>query len=241
MKKISYLDICIANEQLDAVDIKGKSYMEVNQRIKAFRMLYPNGTIQTQMLSNENGVCIFRANIIDDKGTLLGTGTAYEKEDSSFINKTSYIENCETSAVGRALGMCGFGIDVSVASAEEVQNAINNQELTQEEADSYTLTFGKYKGMTLKEIEEEDHKYINWLMYNTKDERILKMIEMSLGYAIPDEEEQNERLDLLNAVNELISAKDIDLEAVKTKFKVNSTQELDTPTLKKLVEYLKEK
>ena len=238
---MKYLDLAIANETIKTTDIKGKEYAEVNQRIKAFRMLYPNGTIQTQMLSNENGVCIFRANIIDDKGTLLGTGTAYEKEDSSFINKTSYIENCETSAVGRALGMCGFGIDVSVASAEEVQNAINNQELTQEEADSYTLTFGKYKGKTLKEIEEEDHKYINWLMYNTKDERMLKMIEMSLGYKIPDEEEQNERLDLLNEVNDLIYEKDIDLEAVKTKFKVNSTQELDTPTLKKLIEYLKEK
>ena len=238
---MKYLDLAIANETIKTTDIKGKEYAEVNQRIKAFRMLYPNGTIQTQMLSNENGICIFRANIIDDKGTLLGTGTAYEKEDSSFINKTSYIENCETSAVGRALGMCGFGIDVSVASAEEVQNAINNQELTQEEADSYTLTFGKYKGMTLKEIEEQDHKYINWLMDNTKDERILKMIEMSLGYALPDEEEQNERLDLLNEVNALIYEKDIDLEALKTKFKVNSTQELDTPTLEKLIEYLKEK
>ena len=58
---------------------------------------------------------------------MLGTGTAYEKESSTFINKTSYIENCETSAVGRALGMAGFGIDTSVASAEEVKNAINNQ------------------------------------------------------------------------------------------------------------------
>lgn len=241
MKKISYLDICIANEQLDAVDIKGKSYMEVNQRIKAFRMLYPNGTIQTQMLSNENGVCIFRANIIDDKGTLLGTGTAYEKEDSSFINKTSYIENCETSAVGRALGMCGFGIDTSVASAEEVQNAINNQTLTQEEADSYTLTFGKYKGMTLKEVEEQDHKYINWIMDNTKDERILKIIEMSLGYALPDEEEQQERFELLDKVNNLIIEKDIDLEKIKTKFKVESTQDIDTKTLKELVVYLEGK
>jgi hypothetical protein len=70
---------------------------------------------------------------------------------------------------------------------------------------------------------------------------MLKMIEMSLGYAIPDEEEQNERLELLDEVNDLIIAKDIDLEAIKTKFKVNSTQELDTPTLEKLVEYLKEK
>ena len=116
-----YLDLAIVNETIKTTDIKGKEYAEVNQRIKAFRMLYPNGTIQTQMISNENGVCIFRANVIDDRGTLLGTGTAYEKEDSSFINKTSYIENCETSAVGRALGMAGFGIDVSVASAEEVQ------------------------------------------------------------------------------------------------------------------------
>ena len=241
MKKISYLDIAIANEQLEAVDIKGKSYMEVNQRIKAFRMLYPNGTIQTQMISNENGVCIFRANVIDDRGTLLGTGTAYEKEDSSFINKTSYIENCETSAVGRALGMAGFGIDVSVASAEEVQNAINNQELTQEEAEKYTITFGRHKGKTLKEIEEEDSKYIQWLMYNTKDERILKIIELTLGYKPLTEEQQQYRLELLDRVNNLIEEKDIDLEAIKNKFDVNSTQDLDTKTLKELIEYLENK
>ena len=55
-------------------------------------------------------------------------GDAYEKEDSAFINKTSYIESCETSAVGRALGMCGIGIDTSVASADEVLNAIKQQE-----------------------------------------------------------------------------------------------------------------
>ena len=69
-----------------------------------------------------------RAMVCGEDGKLLGTGTAQEKETSSFINKTSFIENCETSAVGRALGMCGFGIDTSIASAEEVQNAINNQD-----------------------------------------------------------------------------------------------------------------
>ena len=238
---MKYLDLAIANEQIKTTDIKGKEYAEVNQRIKVFRMLYPEGRILTEMLSNENGVCIFRASIFDNKGSILGTGTAYEKEDSSFINKTSYIENCETSAVGRALGMCGIGIDTSVASAEEVQNAINNQTLTQEEADSYTLTFGKYKGMTLKEIEEQDHKYINWLMDNTKDERILKMIEMSLGYALPDEEEQTERFELLDRVNNLIIEKDIDLDAIKKKFKVESTADIDTKTLKELVVYLEGK
>ena len=124
---ITYEDIKRANETIITTDIKGKEYAEVNQRIKAFRMIYPQGSIPTEMLSNENGVCIFRASVYTDDGQLLSTGTAQEKEDSSFINKTSYIENCETSAVGRALGMAGFGIDTSIASAEEVANAIENQ------------------------------------------------------------------------------------------------------------------
>ena len=64
------------------------------------------------------------------EGVLVATGHAYEKEASSFINKTSYIENCETSAIGRALGVYGIGIDASLASAEEVVNAVNNQEST---------------------------------------------------------------------------------------------------------------
>lgn len=121
-----------ANSIIRTMDVKGKEYAEVNQRIKAFRSICPCGSIVTEMLSNENGVCVFKATILDSEMRILGTGTAYEKESSSYINKTSYIENCETSAVGRALGMCGFGIDTSIASAEEVQNAILNQEPKQE-------------------------------------------------------------------------------------------------------------
>ena len=129
--KVTYEEIKKANDSIKTTDIKGKDYAEVHQRIKAFRMVYPEGCIKTDMISNENGVCIFRAMIYSDSdisaGKLIATGTAYEKEGSTFINKTSYIENCETSAVGRALGLAGFGIDTSVASAEEVQNAIVNQ------------------------------------------------------------------------------------------------------------------
>ena len=124
---ITYEQIEKANSLLATTPVQGKAYIEVNQRIKAFRMVLPSGAIITEMLSNDGGVCVFRATIYDNDAKILGTGTAYEKESSNFINKTSYIENCETSAVGRALGMCGFGIDTSVASAEEVTNAINNQ------------------------------------------------------------------------------------------------------------------
>ena len=120
--------LVLANTAMKTVNIKGKPYVEVNERIKAFRRVCPNGAIITEMLSNADGVCVFRASIYDNEKNLIGTGTAFEKETSSNINKTSYIENCETSAVGRALGMCGFGIDTSIASYEEVANAIANQQ-----------------------------------------------------------------------------------------------------------------
>ena len=118
-----------ANESVKTTNIRGKEYAEVNQRIKVFRMLHPNGSIQTNIESIENGMCVMRAVVFDADGNVLGIGHAYEKEGSSNINKTSYIENCETSAVGRALGMCGIGIDVSIASKEEVENAIHQQEM----------------------------------------------------------------------------------------------------------------
>lgn len=130
-----------ANKTIVTTNIKGKDYAEVNQRIKAFRMVHPNGRIITELTSLKDGVCIFRASIYNDQDELLGTGTAYEKENSTFINKTSYIENAETSSVGRALGMLGFGIDTSVASAEEVANAIENQ---------------KPKKKTAEEVKKED-------------------------------------------------------------------------------------
>lgn len=124
---VTFNDIKKANDSIQTMDVKGKEYAMVNQRIKAFRMCYPEGTIETEMLSNVDGVCVFKA-VVKNVEIVLGVGHAYEKESSSYINKTSYIENCETSAVGRALGMCGFGIDTSVASYEEVANAIKNQE-----------------------------------------------------------------------------------------------------------------
>ena len=145
---MTFEDLQKANEQINTTNIKGKEYAEVNQRIKAFRMCFPNGCIKTKMISNEGGVCVFKAEVYSeyrvDEMTptcalamkLLATGYAYENKDSSFINKTSYIENCETSATGRALGFAGFGIDTSIASAEEVQNAQLNQPLEKKYLDS---------------------------------------------------------------------------------------------------------
>lgn len=155
---ISFEELKKANETMTMTDIKGKKYAEVNQRVKAFRMLFPDGFIKSEIVSIENGICVMKARVgyyvvESDKlmEVIIGEGTAYEKEDSSFINKTSYIENCETSAVGRALGMAGIGMDAEIASAEEQQNAMLNQALTEK----ITETQVKSIRTTIKEHPEE--------------------------------------------------------------------------------------
>ena len=109
---ITYNMIAEANKTLKPMDIKGKSYIEVNQRIKAFRMLYPTGYIVTEIIGLEDGVITMKATVgyYDEAGNphALATGTAQEKESSSFINRSSFVENCETSCIGRAIGMVGI-------------------------------------------------------------------------------------------------------------------------------------
>lgn len=122
----TYNDIVSANAGIMTTNIRGKEYADVAQRVIAFRKVYPQGTIRTEMVTNEGDtgrrVCVFRA-VVGVGDTILGTGTAYEMENTGNINRTSYIENCETSAVGRALGFAGFGIAGGIASAEEVARA----------------------------------------------------------------------------------------------------------------------
>lgn len=112
---------------METISIKGTQYVQVNERIKYFRENYKNWSLTSEIVSLENGVCVIKATVKDENEIVKATGLAYEKEGSTFINKTSYIENCETSAWGRALGNLGIGIDTSIASAEEVKNAMLNQ------------------------------------------------------------------------------------------------------------------
>lgn len=124
---MNYEQLKKANESLKTIEFKGKGYAQVNERVKAFRMICPNGAITTEIVDLSDGVVTMKATIIEEDGTILATGFAQEKESASYINKTSFIENCETSAVGRALGFAGIGIDGSMCSADELANALNNQ------------------------------------------------------------------------------------------------------------------
>ena len=115
------------NEYIETVPIKGKNYAMVHERIKALRTEMPSASIQTEIVHGGIDSIIIKATVFDEDDRILGTGHAEERKGSTNINQTSFVENCETSAVGRALGMCGIGIDKSFASADEVANAIQQR------------------------------------------------------------------------------------------------------------------
>ena len=128
---ITFEEIKKANESIQTTPIKNKEYAQVNQRVKAFRMCFPKGFITTNVVTDADVCsCVCEVGYYTEGGgrILLARGTAREEKNASNINRTSYVENCETSAVGRALGFCGFGIDTSICSAEELENALDAQD-----------------------------------------------------------------------------------------------------------------
>jgi len=114
---------------MKTVNISGKEYVMVHERIKFFRdnEAYKDWQINTELLEITEEWVVCRAEILNDLGITVATGHASERKGDGFINKTSYVENCETSAWGRALACLGIGIDDSMASADEVGNAIKQQ------------------------------------------------------------------------------------------------------------------
>jgi hypothetical protein len=108
------------------VNIHGKQYLTVARRTNDFRERHPDYGIHTEILSIDDATVVCRAVITDEAGRQLSSGIAEESRTSSRINQTSAVENCETSAVGRALAFFGMA-GTEIASADEVAGAINAQ------------------------------------------------------------------------------------------------------------------
>ena len=153
------------------VNIKGKDYRTVDGRIKEFwdtvTAVNGHGSIKTDLLSDNETEVSVRAEVTikSEAGDTImyGTGHAHEIKSSSFINKTSALENCETSAVGRALGMLAIGLiagQSGIASADEVHNAVTHQgsvagtldDVEQVECETCSSTFTRGKKDTYKKV-----------------------------------------------------------------------------------------
>ena len=125
---MNYQDIEKVNAEIKGIDLKGKNYAMVAERVTAFRKLFPEGFIKTEIVSHDGQTVVMQSIAgYYDNGVpvILSTGLAQEVKGFGMVNKTSYIENCETSAVGRALGFMSIGENGGgICSAEELTNAI---------------------------------------------------------------------------------------------------------------------
>jgi hypothetical protein len=123
---------------------KGKEYTEVKDRLIAFSDEFPLSQINTELIYNApvndsatGEYCneyIVKATVTPNplqEPEIYYTGLAAERDNTGFVNKTSALENCETSAVGRALAFAGFGGEFAIASKEEVENAKAKQKAIQ--------------------------------------------------------------------------------------------------------------
>jgi len=108
------------------VNIKGKEYQTVALRMQKFREQHPDWSIITALISRDAETVVMLASVMNEQNRIIATGHAEEFRNASQINSTSALENCETSAIGRALAAAGFG-GTEFASANEVQNAIHQQ------------------------------------------------------------------------------------------------------------------
>ena len=175
------------------VEIHGKSYQTVSLRVRNFREAHPDYRLMTEIVSRDEDCVVMRAMIANSAGEVLATGHSEEYRQSSPINKTSALENCETSAIGRALAALGMG-GTEFASADEVARAVSGQKgavksVAREAWDELDEETQKWLGTiedgvrmiletkggveAMKTLEEQgleaDHKVAIWSRFNSKE------------------------------------------------------------------------
>lgn len=113
---------------MKTINIKGKEYVTVNERLKEFRNNFKDYSLVTEIVELGTDFATVKAAIIDNNGVTRATGLARETVAKSPINKYAFLENCETSAMGRALGNFGIGIDDAICTAEELLVKMSQEE-----------------------------------------------------------------------------------------------------------------
>ncbi len=108
--------------------------------------------------------------------------------------------------------------------------------MTKEQAEKYTINFGKHKGELLSKLIKDSDPYIDWLLNNSKDEGLLKAIELLTGRTPKTEEQWDERIELDKRLQEIIVTKDLDVEKICEYYKVKRTSELSDEQIKEIIE-----
>ena len=189
---------------MKTINIHGKQYVEVKERIRYFRETYKDWSLTSDVIELTDDRCVIKATISNEKDRVIATGIAYETQGSSYINKTSFVENCETSAWGRALANIGIGLDVAIASADEVLNAKAQdkpkkpkiENLTDAQLSAMIVAIGEGK---VSIVQERMSKYKLTKNQKTK----LNELILEADLKIKEEEKSNGVLGIIDELNSI--------------------------------------
>ena len=171
--------------QLETVELhhggKTNKYVLVKTRLQYFRKHFENGSITTEILHFDKESIMMKASVFIN-GQLVSTGIAHEDKDAGYVNKTSFVEVCETSAVGRALGILGIGISESVATYDEVRSAIQQQEQMEKNDELREYKAGNLSVSLAQAIEEDDEVGIKEVENDYRgDPKLAELVRDSLN------------------------------------------------------------
>lgn len=142
---------------LESMSIQGKDYVLVKTRLQYLRKHYENADIKTEIL-HFDGESIMCKVILFIDGKSVSEGIAHEEKGKNNINATSFVEICQTSALGRCLGIYGIGITTSVATWDEVNSAIKQQEANAKADELMQYKAESLSAKLIMSIEAEDEE-----------------------------------------------------------------------------------
>jgi hypothetical protein len=163
-----------AGTDLPLMNIKGKDYLQVCHRLVWFREEHPDWSIVTEYIAHGNDFSWAKATIIDDANRIVATGHKYEDKQGF----PDFREKSETSAIGRALALCGYGTQFCEEELDEgkrlADSPIGNQPAVFPDQPlpvdgvfvdrGYRIPFGKFARRSLEEIDlNELRSYIIYL------------------------------------------------------------------------------
>lgn len=212
-----YVDIAQIHDYLESINAK---YIQQVKRID------DNDYIMTKRCFEDKweDEWLQGCRVVD--ATLMGVNNPAQQQGSAITYARRY-------SLLMAFGLATEDDDASSLSVVK--------EITQEDADTYKLTFGKYKGKTFKEIQEEKPDYLDWLIDNSKDENIKKMIELATGKKPLSEEEQKETLNKLAELSDLMNRHNVDREAMYKHYGVKSNSQMSLEQIEDAIKVIKEK